>query len=103
MTNKTQKTTEVAKSILNSGKSVEEIVEIIQKQSQSAQMQLRILDGFNAVAQEQGRYAGGSPTLGDVISDKLSFNVNKYGKAAYKLSDKQIVVIIRDVYGYRKI
>lgn len=94
------KTKEAAKKLLNSGKSVEEIVEIIMKQSQSAQMQLRILDGLNSAAQEQGRYAGGIPTLGDEISDKLASQVKKYGQSAYKLSDKQVTVIIREIHGY---
>ncbi len=98
------KTTQVAKQILNSGKSVEEIVELIQAQSkESASIQLQILDGFNMAAQEQGRYAGGIPTLGDEISDKLAFNVKKYGKSAYKLSDRQVAVIIREIHGYRKV
>lgn len=97
------KTKEVAKRLLNSGKSVEEIVETIQGQSQSAQMQLRILDGFNEVAQDQGRYPGGTPTLGDENLDKLASQVKRYGKSAYKLSDKQITIIIREVYGYRKV
>ncbi len=101
MTNQ-QKAKEVAKQIINSGKSVEEIVEIVQAQSRSASIQQQILDSFNLAAQEQGRYAGGSPTLGDQILDSLALNVNKYGKSAYKLSDKQVTVIIRDVYGYRK-
>ncbi len=103
MTDIVRKTAEVAKALLNSGKSVEEIVEIVQKQSQSAQMQSRILDGFNAAAQEQGRYSGGTPTLGDEISDKLAFQVKKYGKSARKISNNQVSVIIYDVYGYRKV
>ncbi|KKL27765.1 hypothetical protein LCGC14_2381900 [marine sediment metagenome] len=102
MTNQ-QKAKQVAKKILNSGKSIEEIVEIAQSQSQTASIQQQILDGFNAAAQEQGRYAGGNPTLGDEILDKLAFNVKKYGKSAYKLSDKQVAVIIRDIHGYRKV
>ncbi len=102
MTNQ-QKAKEVAKQILNSGKSIEEIVEIVQAQSRSTSIQQQILDGFNAAAQDQGRYAGGSPTLGDEVIDKLAFNVKKYGKTAYKLSNKQVAVIIHDVYGYRKI
>ena len=102
MTNQ-QKTKEVAKRLLNSGKSVEEIVEIVQAQSHSANIQRQILDGFNLAAQDQGRYAGGVSSLGDTILDNLALNVNKYGKSAYKLSDKQVAVIIRDVYGYRKV
>lgn len=101
MTNR-QRAKEVASQILNSGKSVKEIIEIIQAQSRSASIQQQILDGFNEVAQDQGRYAGGTPTLGDQILDSLALNVNKYGPRAYKLSDKQVAVIIRDVYGYRK-
>ncbi len=97
------RTNEVAARLLNSGKTVEEIVEIVQTQSKSAQMQLRILDGFNTAAQEQGRYPGGTPSLGDEISDKLAFQVRKYGDRAYKLSDKQVTVIISDVYEYRKV
>ncbi len=98
-----QRTKAVAKQILNSRKSVEEIVEIIQARSKnSASIQLQILDGFNAAAQDQGRYPGGTPSLGDEIGDKLAFNIKKYGKSAYKLSDKQVAVIIREVYGYRQ-
>lgn len=92
----------VAKSILNSGKLVAEIVEIVQSQSKTGVSQLQILDGFNEAAQSQGRYAGGEPTLGDSILDSLAANVGKYGKSAYKLSDKQVTVIINDVCGYRK-
>ena len=102
MTNQ-QKTKEVAKRLLNSGKSVEEIVEIVQAQSHSANIQRQILDGFNLAAQDQGRYAGGTPTLGDEILDSLALNVNKYGSRAYNLSDKQVAVIIRDIHGYRKV
>ncbi len=98
------KATQVAKQILNSGKSVEEIVELIQAQSkESASIQLQILDGFNLAAQEQGQYAGGIPTLADEISDKLARNVKKYSKSAYKLSDRQVSVIIREIHGYRKV
>lgn len=100
---KQDKTKQVAKQILNSGKSVTEIVEIVQSQSKSsANIQLQILDGFNAAAQGQGRYAGGVPTLGDQILDTQYSKVQKYGKDTYKLSDKQVTVIINDVYGYRK-
>lgn len=74
------KTSEVAKRLLNSGKTVEEIVEIVQTQSKSAQIQLRILDGFNAAAQEQRRYPGGTPTLGDEISDKLASQIKRYAR-----------------------
>lgn len=101
MTNK-EKAKEVAKKLLNSGKLIEEIVGIIQRQSQSAQMQLRILDALNEVAQDQGRYPGGTPTLGDKILDKLAFQVKKYGSAC-TLSAKQVEVIIREVYEYRKV
>jgi len=98
-----RKAKEIASRILNSGKSVEEIVEIIQAQSRSASIQQQILDGFNLAAQDQGRYAGGTPTLGDHILDSLALSVNKYGARAYKLSDKQVAVIIKDIHGYRKI
>ncbi len=93
----------VAKQILNSGRSPQEIVTLIQNQSQSASIQLQILDGFNAAAQDQGRYPGGTPTLGDQILDIQYAKVKKYGKAAYKLSDKQVAVVVNDVYGYREI
>jgi hypothetical protein len=100
---KQNQTKQIAKQILNSEKSVQEIVELIQSQSSTANIQLQILDGFNAAAQDQGRYAGGTPTLGDEILDAQYNKVKKYGKSAYKLSDKQVTVIINDVYGYRKI
>lgn len=92
---------QVAKQILNSGKSPQEIVEIIQSQSQTAGIQLQILDGFNDAAQDQGRYPGGTPTLGDQILDTQYTRVKKYGKSAYKLSDNQVSVVVNDVYSYR--
>lgn len=100
---KKAKTKQIAKQILNSGKSPQEIIEIIQNQSQSANIQLQILDGFNAAAEDQGRYPGGTPTLGDQILDIQYTKVKKYGKAAYKLSDKQVAVVVNDLYGYREI
>lgn len=100
---KKAKTKQIAKQILNSGKSPQEIIEIIKNQSPTAKIQLQILDGFNAAAQDQGRYPGGTPTLGDQILDIQYAKVEKYGKAAYKLSDKQMAVVVNDVYGYREI
>lgn len=97
------KVKKLAKNILNSEKSAQEIVELIQDQSPTANIQLQILDGFNAVSQDQDRYAGGTPTLGDQILDTQYTKVKKYGKSAYKLSDKQVAVVINDIYGYREI
>ncbi len=91
----------VARNLLNSGKTIEEIVKIVQTQSNSAQMQLRILDGFVFAAHAQGRYPGGTVTLGDEISDKLAFQVRNYGNQAHRLSSKQVAIIIREVYEYR--
>ncbi len=98
-----EKAKSAAKGILNSNFTVDEIVQTIQASSISASIQLQILDAFNMAAQEQGRYAGGTPTLGDEIGDKLARNVKKYGKSAYKLSDRQVAVIIREIHGYQKV
>lgn len=93
---------EVAERLLDSGKSVEEIIAIIQAQSVTANRQRMILDAFNKVAAKRGRYQGGTPSLGDIILDEQINKIRRYGDRTYKLSDKQVAVIIREVYEWRK-
>lgn len=98
-----EKAQAAAEKLLDSGKSVEEIVGIIQAGVKSAENQVAVLDTFNAVAAKRGRYQGGTPSLGDTILDQQVNKIRQYGDKAYKLSDKQVAVIIREIYQWRKV
>ena len=98
-----EKAQAAAENLLDSGKSVSEVVVIVQANVKSAAHQLAVLDTFNKVAATRGRYQGGAPSLGDIILDEQVDKIRKYGDSTYKLSDKQVAVIIREVYQWRKV
>lgn len=56
------------------------------------------LTAFNALADEAGRTRGGTPSLGDEILDRQVGKVKEFGAKAYRLSAKQVVVILRDAF-----
>lgn len=60
------------------------------------------LSAFNALADEAGRTRGGVPSLGDQILARQIEKVIKYGAKAYRLSNKQVAVILRDAFAWIK-
>ncbi len=60
------------------------------------------LTAFNALADEAGRTRGGTPSLGDEILDRQVAQVQKYGSKAYRLSSKQVTIILRDAFVWIK-
>lgn len=54
------------------------------------------------VSEEMGKYRGGTPTLADQILDRQHSKVRQYKNKSYPLSEKQLLVIAKDAWGWVK-
>lgn len=85
---------EKAAEIIKAAKSQDEIVEFAGK------MHVRGQHGFLCAIEEAANQAGrgmqGTPSLGDHIITQQAHRIAEYKDNAYKLSERQIAVIVRE-------
>jgi hypothetical protein len=80
----------------------EELVSKIEAATKDAKIQFAVVTILMAMADEAGRYRGGNPELADQILDQQAAKVKKYGDKAYRLSEKQVMVIANSVWNWLK-
>jgi len=80
----------------------EELVSRIEAATKDAKIQFAVATILMAMADEAGRYRGGNPDLADQILDQQAAKVKKFGDRAYRLSEKQVMVIVNSVWNWLK-
>lgn len=82
--------------------SADELAEEIKSNTPNAKMEYLVAQALLNLGQEAGLPRNGGPTLADNILDQQYAKVRRYGENSYRLSEKQIAVIARQVWGYLK-
>lgn len=98
-----QKAVELAKKMITQAASPEELAGnlMTQFEGKSAIFQMKVLEGFEQAAIDNGMPVGGQPSLAATIMWQQQQKLGKYQKSTFPLSQKQVEVIIREVCQYK--
>lgn len=79
-----------------------ELLGKIEAATKDAKIQFVIAQLLVNLSEEAGKYRGGTPTLADSILDEQAAKVKKYGDKAYRLSEKQMMVVVNSTWDWLK-
>jgi len=88
----------IADKLTDNYSTAEELIGSEYWQKASARLEFAILSAFEAMAHAEGMPTGGYTSLGDTIMIQQAHRIEDFGEKAYRLSDKQVAAVIREVF-----